>query len=259
MVLYCLRLCTGAGISALRQSAGGISWRLHPLAQDYDELEAILSNPQKGIVSGQRGLFGTKSDFVYYDRLVVKRYNVRKPSDALLDLIRPSKATFAFRKARLMEQAGLPVALALAAANAPRRGLVQHCYLIMQRVPGAKTYRDFFAAGGDLDRARQLGNMIGRLHASGLRHRDLRCENLLEDDQGRLWFIDMEGVRVQLLPLPGRALRDLRALKRNFSRFKATPAPGVLAAFWRAYLRAQPQANRRAFMEGRRRLFAVGR
>jgi len=251
----CCRLCSGIGISALRCCIARINWRLHPRSANYPELDFILAEPEKGIISRQRGLFGSKSDFVYYDRLVVKRYNVRQPTDALLDLFRPSKATFAFRKARLVEDLGLPVAAAIAAGNAPRRGFIQHCYLVMERVLGAKTYREFFSTGGDPLHARTLGTMIGRLHASGLRHRDLRCENLLEDESGKFWFIDMEGIRVQLLPRPDRVIRDLRSLYRNFSRCSAKPAPGVLAIFWRCYLREQPQVQRRAFAKARRSLF----
>ncbi len=251
----CWRLCTGLGIPARKRRAGSVDWREHPKAGEFPELKGILESPEQGIISRQRGLFGSKSDFVYHQRLVVKRYNVRKPSDALLDLIRPSKATFAFRKARLLEDIGVPVAAAIAAGDAPRRSLVQHCYLIMERVPGAQTYRAFFASGGDFDHARTLGNLIGRVHGNGLRHRDLRCENLLEDEHGKTWFIDMEGIRVQLLPRPDRVLRDLRALHRNFARFQSTPAPGVLATFWRHYLREQPRGTRRRFIAARRQIF----
>ena len=251
----CWRLCTGLGIPAQRSQAGKVNWRVHPKAGEYPELKSILESPEQGIVSRQRGLFGSKSDFVYHQRLVVKRYNVRKPSDALLDLIRPSKATFAFRKARLLEDIGIPVAAAIAAGDAPRRSLVQHCYLIIERVPGAQTYRTFFEAGGDPAHARTLGTLIGRVHGNGLRHRDLRYENLLEDDQGKTWFIDMEGIRVQLLPRPNRVLRDLRALYRNFARFQAKPTPGVLATFWRHYLREQPRGARRQFIAARRQIF----
>ncbi len=259
VISYCLRLCTGLGITSRRVRAGGTCWTVHPAAEsDYPELDAILGKPEDEIRSRRQGLFRNKSDFAYHDRLVVKRYNARKPSDALLDLVRPSKATFAFRKARLLEEAGLPVARALAAAYAPRRGLVRPSYLVMERVLDAGTYRPFFEAGGDLAHARTLGQMIGRLHASGLRHRDLRCENLLEDGRGRLWFIDMEGIRIQLLPRPDRVLRDLRALHRNFARFQVRPKPGVLAAFWRAYLCQQPRASRSACMKARRLVFGLG-
>jgi tRNA A-37 threonylcarbamoyl transferase component Bud32 len=251
----CWRLCTGLGIPAQRSRAESVNWRVHPKAGEYPELKGILESPEQGILSRQRGLFGSKSDFVYHQRLVIKRYNVRKPSDALLDLIRPSKATFAFRKARLLEDFGLPVAAAIAAGDAPRRGLVKHCYLIMERVQGAQTYRPFFTAGGDAAHARTLGTLIGRVHGNGLRHRDLRCENLLEDEQGKTWFIDMEGIRVQLLPRANRVLRDLRALYRNFARFQASPAPGVLAIFWRHYLREQPRGTRRQFIAARRQIF----
>ncbi|MES2595124.1 MAG: lipopolysaccharide kinase InaA family protein [Verrucomicrobiota bacterium] len=252
----CWRLCTGLGVPECWQRIGRVNWRMHPKAGEYPELESILKEPEKNIVSRQRGLFGGKSDFVYHDRLVVKRYNVRQPTDALLDLIRPSKATFAFRKAHLLENLNLPVAAAIASGVEPRRGLVQHCYLIMQRVPGAKTYRTFFSTGGDLAHARIVGNMIGRIHGGGLRHRDLRCENLLEDDQGKFWFIDMEGIRVQLSHKPDRILRDLRSLYGNFRRCSAQPAPGVLSTFWRCYLREQPRGSRRAFAAARRVLFA---
>lgn len=259
VISYCLRLCTGLGLTSRRVRAGGTCWTVHAMAaSDYPELDAILADPEKDIRSRRQGLFRNKSDFAYHDRLVVKRYNARKPSDALLDLFRPSKATFAFRKARLLEEAGLPVARALAAAYAPWRGPVRPSYLVMERVCDAGTYRPFFEAGGDEGHARTLGRMIGRLHACGLRHRDLRCENLLEDGRGRLWFIDMEGIRVQLLPRPGRILRDLRALHRNFARFQVRPRPGVLATFWRAYLREQPRSARRAFMKARRRVFGGG-
>lgn len=251
----CWRLCTGAGVPAHWLQVGPINWRMHPKAVDYPELESILKEPEKNIISRQRGLFGGKSDFVYHDRLVVKRYNVRQPTDALLDLIRPSKATFAFRKARLLEDLGLPVAAAIASGVAPRRGLIQHCYLVMQRVPGAKTYRTFFSTGGDQEHARTVGTMIGRLHGGGLRHRDLRCENLLEDEQGKFWFIDMEGIRVQLAPKPERVIRDLRSLYGNFRRCGVKPAAGVLSTFWRFYLREQPRGNRRAFAAARRELF----
>lgn len=257
LLSYGWRLCTGLGIPSERHRVGGILWRQHAIASDYPELTAILAAPEKGIIDRQRGLFGSKSDFVYHERLVVKRYNVRKPLDAFLDMIRPSKATFAFRKARLVEDLGLPVALAIASGVAPRRGLIQHNYLIMQRVLGASTYKPFFSAGGDASRAQTLGRMIGRLHGNGLRHRDLRCENLLEDVQGDFYFIDMEGIRLQMLPRPDRVMRDLRGLYRNFSRFGAKPAPGVLSAFWRSYLREQPKAARSAFSKARREMFGA--
>lgn len=251
----CWRLCTGAGIPVRWQRVGRTWWRLHPRAGEYPELTGILEKPEWNLVSRQRGLFGGKSDFVYHERLVVKRYNVRQPTDALLDLVRPSKATFAYRKAWLMEELGLPVAAAIASGVAPRKGLIEHCYLIMQRVPGAQTYRAFFSTGGDAAHARTLGEMLGRLHAGGLRHRDLRCENLLEDEAGRFWFIDMEGIRAQLLPRPDRVLRDFRSLFRNFQRCGARPAPGVLAVFWRCYLRQQPKGSRRAFVQARQVVF----
>jgi tRNA A-37 threonylcarbamoyl transferase component Bud32 len=239
-----------------RAQIGGLRWTIHPQSSsDFPGLVEILTKPDEGLEENKKIIFGNKSDIAYHKRLVVKRYNSRKPSDALLDLMRPSKAIFAFRKARLLEEIGIPVARCLAAAYGSRHGIYWPSYLVMERVCGANNYRPFFKAGGDIQRAKDLGRMIGRLHFNGLRHRDMRCENLLEDDQGGLRFIDMEGIRIQIFSKTTRVLRDLKILYGNFNQLGSRPRKYVIATFWRSYLREQGPSKYRNFSKARKQIF----
>jgi len=87
----------------------------------------------------------------------------------------------------------------------------------------------------------ELGRYLARLHLSGLRHRDLKGDNLrLAGD--RLHLVDLDGLR--RIP-PGRteaaAIGDLGRLLAWW-RFQALPRSAgqeasTILRFWRAYLR----------------------
>lgn len=87
--------------------------------------------------------------------------------------------------------------------------------------------------------ARSLGSSIGRLHAHGLRNRDLKFDNLVRDPMtGEVCMVDLDGVRT------GSA-DDSRGrgadLGRLLAAFRAAGSPGGAATvrtFLRAYLRA---------------------
>jgi tRNA A-37 threonylcarbamoyl transferase component Bud32 len=88
--------------------------------------------------------------------------------------------------------------------------------------------------------AAHLGTAVGRLHAHGLRHRDLKFENLVRDPvTGAVHIVDLEGVR-QKRP------SDLRGqgadLGRLLAAWRAGGEPGGTAAvrnFLRRYVRAR--------------------
>lgn len=256
MIKKIIVLCTGVFLKTFRSQYNDIYWYINKRARLDLSIDSILQSPDSGMPCAAGKIFSQKSSIAYHSDIVVKRYNSRKPSDLILDLFRPSKASFAFRKALLLEEIGLPVAQALAQGSGKRRGLYKPSYFVMRRVQNAKTYNEFFKSGGDHDRARLIGIMIGRLHAHGLRHRDLRSENLLEDGNGKLWFIDMEGIRIQLWPTPNRILRDLRPLYKNFLKINVKPNAGVISAFWRCYLSEQPKIKRKSFIADRKLLFS---
>ena len=87
--------------------------------------------------------------------------------------------------------------------------------------------------------AAALGNSVGRLHAHGLRNRDLKFENLVRiPNSDRIAMVDLDGVR-------NKAAIDARGtgadLGRLLAAFRAAGAPGGTATirrFFRAWLRA---------------------
>jgi tRNA A-37 threonylcarbamoyl transferase component Bud32 len=132
----------------------------------------------------------------------------------------------------------LPVALCLATG----RGLV-----FAQRIQGL-TLAEVLAAGpvdaGAL--ARSLGTNVGRLHAHGLRNRDLKFDNLVLDPRRHeVCMVDLDGVRRSR----GDDTRGLGAdLGRLLAAFTAAGAPGGTAtvrSFLGAYLRAHRRLLRR--------------
>lgn len=117
-------------------------------------------------------------------------------------------------------------------------------YVFARRVP-SPSIADELAAGslrGDelVEAARSFGRSVGRLHAHGLRNRDMKFENLLREPvTGAVLMADLDGVR-------RKDCDDTRGqgmdLGRVLAAFHAAGRPGgsaVVFAFVRAYLRAR--------------------
>ena len=101
--------------------------------------------------------------------------------------------------------------------------------------------------------ATQLGMAVGRLHAHGLRNRDMKFENLVrEPATGRICMVDLDGVRRKR---PSDARGQGMDLGRLLAAFRAAGTPGGTAttlAFSRSYLRTRKQLLQKA---DRRRLW----
>ena len=88
--------------------------------------------------------------------------------------------------------------------------------------------------------ARSLGAMVGRLHAHGLRNRDLKLENLVRDPEGRgVAMVDLDGVTLH-------SAEDTRGCGRDLGRllaaWRAAGSPGgepTVCRFVRAYARSR--------------------
>jgi tRNA A-37 threonylcarbamoyl transferase component Bud32 len=106
--------------------------------------------------------------------------------------------------------------------------------------------------------ARALGDAVGRLHAHGLRNRDLKLENLVRDPAaGTVCMVDLDGVRRKR---PSDARGQGADLGRLLAAFRAAGSPGgarAVATFARAYLRARQRLLQEA--PSRRLWRAAGR
>ena len=135
-------------------------------------------------------------------------------------------------------------------------------HVVVRRLPWttlADEVRSGALRGRALERAaRHLGNAIGRLHAHGLRNRDLKLENLIRDPgSGEVLVVDLDGIR-------GKDPFDTRGqahdLGRLLAAFVAAGSPGgrrPLAAFARGYAQARWALQRQRPSPHLRRLVAA--
>jgi tRNA A-37 threonylcarbamoyl transferase component Bud32 len=133
------------------------------------------------------------------DGVVIKQYNLRRPSRLLKDLFRRSRAVRAYQKAYHLELAGIATARPLAAG---RRGFTS--WLVMEEIPNARP--------ASVEAARKL---IERLHEAGFSHRDLKPSNIVMNDKGEAVLIDLEGLRFVGEVSPQQRAKDWARFERG--------------------------------------------
>ncbi|MCC6671040.1 MAG: hypothetical protein IT458_08265 [Planctomycetes bacterium] len=203
--------------TALEHERGGVTWAWHRPAQDaHAEARAFLAALPPPLRQGRRGAVHL------HEHLVAKEREA-------------AKARALFTAHYLLEFCGVPAPQPVCVRTAGGRGVA-----VARRVAGedlaARLAANTLPAGCFPRLAADLGRSLGRMHAHGLRHRDLKFENLVPDAAGqRLWIVDLEGVRPRL-PLDPRG--EAADLGRVLAAWRAAGGPGgrrVLAAFERAY------------------------
>lgn len=133
--------------------------------------------------------------------------------------------TRAFRELRLtadLHQRGLPVPAPVAAA-VTRHGLTYEAALITERIPGARALASRLeTAKADEALLRRVGTTIRRFHDAGLDHVDLNVRNLLVDEDGAVWLIDLD--RCRLRPKGAWQAANLARLARSLAKSSAADA-----------------------------------
>ena len=133
------------------------------------------------------------------DGVVMKQYNLRRPSRLLKDLFRRSRGVKAYLKAYHLELAGIPTARPFAAG---RRGFKS--WFVMEEIPDARP--------ASADAAR---NLIQRLHDAGFSHRDLKPSNIVMNSKGEAVLIDLEGLSFVGEVSPEQRAKDLARFERG--------------------------------------------
>lgn len=125
-----------------------------------------------------------------------------------------------FRLTRAAAAKDVPVPRPIAAYYR-RDGLHYHAAILVERLDDVRTLADRAAVAGDGAPWEEAGRLIARAHRAGLDHADLNAHNLLFDQTGRGWVIDLDKGRM-LIPATGWRERNLARLKRSLLKLRGT-------------------------------------
>lgn len=192
---------------------GRIRWHVR-LPFQSAALQKILEAPD-GFLRAEAKLFKTSRSTTVGsgDGLVLKRYNFRKIRNLFIDLVRPSRARRAFRKAYHLELAGIATPRPIAAGDLRVCRVLLRCYMVMEEIPGAVELNLWRPEAGRV--VGKVARMIAKMHNEGFRHRDLKETNILLDLAGNPYLIDLEGLRYVGTVRPDQVLFDLGRLARG--------------------------------------------
>ena len=118
-----------------------------------------------------------------------------------------------FRLLRELLRRKLPVPRPIAAIYW-REGLFYRAGILLERLQGVASLADRAAAVGSAAPWEAAGQMIARIHRAGLDHADLNAHNLLFEDSGRGWVIDLDRSQLRIPATPWREA-NLARLQRS--------------------------------------------
>jgi len=148
------------------------------------------------------------------DDYVAKVFLPKKATRPLRDFFRGTRAERALEAAQALAHRGLETPEVVAVLKEREGG--SRSILVMRRVTDARPLDEALAdkAPGEARRlAAGVGRRLRRMHDWGLRHRDLKKDNVLVDEHGELRLLDLDGVRQTKGPLDWhRRARDLANL-----------------------------------------------
>jgi 3-deoxy-D-manno-octulosonic acid kinase len=133
------------------------------------------------------------------------------------------RAVAEWRLLGILAQRGLPVPKPVAAWYR-REGLTYRCDLITQRIAHAQALSAVLASSALAQGSwRAIGEVVARLHASGVDHADLNAHNILLDPHDAVSVIDFDRGRLRA---PGAwAAGNLRRLHRSLTKISLSLPP----------------------------------
>ena len=118
-----------------------------------------------------------------------------------------------FRLLRALRERKLPVPRPIA-AHYMRKGHRYRAGILLERIDDVHSLAHYARTVGDAAPWESAGRLIARFHRAGLDHADLNAHNLLFDDAGHGWMIDLDR-SVLRIPATGWRERNLARLKRS--------------------------------------------
>lgn len=187
--------------------------------------------------------------------VAVKQYRPRTLWKALAAIFRPAKAIANWRKAEFLLARDIATPRPLLGCRPRGWATSGTSFLVTQWIDGAENLHLFGwrIAGRPLAArlrvaarcAEALGRLLGRMHAAGAAHRDLKAANLLVVEEACkviVYLVDLDGLQ------PGKRVgfkRQARDLARLAAGLVAHPwvTRSIRRRFLRAYLQELPQES----------------
>lgn len=133
-----------------------------------------------------------------------------------------------FRLLRALLREHLPVPQPIAASYR-RQGFGYRASILLQRIVNVQSLADRVALSPQDAPLEAAGRMVARFHRVGLDHADLNAHNLLFDDAGEGWVIDLDR-GVLRIPETGWRQRNLARLERSLLKLRGTRPPAAVEA-----------------------------
>ncbi len=222
---------------------GGLRWWVR-LDFFNEKLRTLLENPDAALEKCAK-LFKSgphrQSTVGSFGGLVLKRFNVKNRLNYVKDLFRPSRAFRAYRKAYHLELLGLPTPRPVAAAERRALRVLTRSYLVTEEIPGATDLGVLLKSGQRPTRelVTQTAELIAQLHEEGFSHSDLKETNIVRDQTGKLYLLDLDALNYVRSVSGERAAADLDRLARGAAKY-----PNVARADRRLFLYSYCKARK---------------
>jgi len=217
--------------------------------QERYQLTPVFSSDSSRVYKFTAGFDGRES-WIYF-----KRYVCRSTWDFIKHLVRPSRAKRAFKATLMLEKNGFEAPVVVAMGECKFSFLDRENFLATIEAEDTKQIYQFIPENAEdlakehlrdkRDLIRAFGRTVGRMHARGIFHGDLKVVNVLarqEKSGWRFFFIDNERTK-KFYRLPFW-LRLKNLVQLNMYRTDALTGTDSMR-FFKSYLQKNPLVARK--------------
>ncbi len=158
----------------------------------------FVSNIERYMAAGQPLKEGNSATVVKTEvagkPIVIKRYNMKSAGHFLRRCLRPSRAAVSWRNANLLEFIGLPTAKPIGFIENRQFGLRQTAYFICDYVGAEELSSLYTQRAPTQDELGQIKRIFSTLQQEQISHGDLKASNLLRDEHGQVFLIDLDAM-----------------------------------------------------------------
>ncbi|OUR70783.1 hypothetical protein A9Q78_11830 [Methylophaga sp. 41_12_T18] len=164
-----------------------------------DNPTELIENIEQLMTTGKMLKAGNSATVVLVEmagkQVVIKRYNIKSMWHLLRRTLRMSRAAMSWRNANLLEFINLPTLKPLGFIE-QRMGWFRHtAYFISEYHESVELLDEYQRRQPTNDELEQINNIFMLMQNSQISHGDLKAQNLLIDDQGKVILIDLDAMQ----------------------------------------------------------------